>query len=61
MLTFSLQFGSNGNAIYVETNGVRPLFNAGISGAAAKRIQPEHGRRADAVGRVREQVRPDIG
>lgn len=32
MLTFSLQSGSNGNAIYVEAGDTRLLFDAGISG-----------------------------
>lgn len=35
MITFSLQSGSNGNAIYVEAAGVRLLFDAGISGRQA--------------------------
>lgn len=35
MITFSLQSGSSGNSIYVEANGVRLLFDAGISGQAA--------------------------
>lgn len=36
MLTFSLQSGSNGNAIYVEAGEVRLLFDAGISGKLAE-------------------------
>ena len=44
MLTFSLQSGSNGNAIYVEANGVRLLFDAGISGRSAERRMSVHGR-----------------
>lgn len=44
MITFSLQSGSNGNAIYVETEGVRLLFDAGISGVCAERRMAEHGR-----------------
>lgn len=44
MLTFSLQTGSNGNAIYVEADGVRLLFDAGISGRQAKLRMAEHGR-----------------
>lgn len=44
MLTFSLQSGSNGNAIYVEANGVRLLFDAGISGRSAERRMAVHGR-----------------
>lgn len=44
MVTFSLQSGSNGNAIYVEADGVRLLFDAGISGRQAQRRMAEHGR-----------------
>lgn len=44
MLTFSLQSGSNGNSIYVEANGARLLFDAGISGGLAQRRMVEHGR-----------------
>jgi phosphoribosyl 1,2-cyclic phosphodiesterase len=44
MLTFSLQSGSNGNAIHVEANGVRLLFDAGISGRLAERRMAVHGR-----------------
>ena len=44
MITFSLQSGSNGNAIYVEAAGVRLLFDAGISGKQARRRMAEHGR-----------------
>jgi phosphoribosyl 1,2-cyclic phosphodiesterase len=36
VITFSLQSGSNGNSIYVEADGVRLLFDAGISGRRAK-------------------------
>jgi len=44
MLTFSLQSGSNGNAIYVEADGVRLLFDAGISGKMAERRMAVHDR-----------------
>ncbi len=44
MLTCSLQSGSNGNAIYVEANGVRLLFDAGISGRQADQRLRTHGR-----------------
>ncbi len=44
MRTFSLQSGSNGNSIYVEANGVRLLFDAGISGSLAERRMAAHGR-----------------
>jgi phosphoribosyl 1,2-cyclic phosphodiesterase len=35
MISFSLQSGSNGNSIYVETSDARLLFDAGISGRQA--------------------------
>jgi len=44
MLTFSLQSGSNGNAIYVEAGDVRLLFDAGISGKTAESRLGIHGR-----------------
>lgn len=44
MLTFSLQSGSNGNAIYVEAGEVRLLFDAGISGRQAKTRMQAKGR-----------------
>ncbi|MCP4251246.1 MAG: MBL fold metallo-hydrolase [bacterium] len=44
MVTCSLQSGSNGNAIYVEANGVRLLFDAGISGKAAQERLARHDR-----------------
>lgn len=44
MFTFSLQSGSNGNAIYVEAGEVRLLFDAGISGKQAALRMAEHGR-----------------
>jgi len=44
MITFSLQSGSNGNAIYVEADGVRLLFDAGISGRQAALRMAAHGR-----------------
>lgn len=36
MKVIALHPGSNGNCIYVETKGVRPLFDAGISGKQAE-------------------------
>lgn len=36
MIAISLQSGSNGNCIYVEAEGVRLLFDAGISGIQAE-------------------------
>ena len=44
MHTFSLQSGSNGNAIYVEADGTRLLFDAGISGRQARLRMATHGR-----------------
>ena len=44
MRTFSLQSGSNGNCIYVESDGVALLFDAGISGLQAQRRLAAHGR-----------------
>ena len=44
MLTFSLQSGSNGNSIYVETSDVRLLFDAGISGRATEDRLAAYGR-----------------
>lgn len=52
MKTFSLQSGSNGNAIYVEAGGVRLLFDAGISGRLAQARMAQHGcdiREVDAL------------
>ncbi len=44
MQTFSLNSGSNGNAIYVEADGVRLLFDAGISGSLAQQRLSHYGR-----------------
>ena len=44
MITFSLQSGSNGNAIYFEAEGVRLLFDAGLSGRMAERRMAGFGR-----------------
>ncbi len=52
MIALSLQSGSNGNCIYVETCGVRLLFDAGISGIQAEKRLAAHGRdirQVDAV------------
>ncbi len=52
MLTFSLQSGSNGNAIYIEAHGVSLLFDAGISGRQAQQRLLAFGRdmgRVDAL------------
>jgi phosphoribosyl 1,2-cyclic phosphodiesterase len=44
MITISLQSGSSGNCIYVETCGVRLLFDAGITGVQAQDRLAMHGR-----------------
>jgi phosphoribosyl 1,2-cyclic phosphodiesterase len=52
MITFALQSGSNGNSIYVEADGVRLLFDAGISGRQAHQRMAAHGadiRRVNAL------------
>ena len=36
MKMVALQSGSNGNCIYVEADGVRRLFDAGVSGRKAE-------------------------
>lgn len=52
MLTFSLQSGSNGNCIYVEANGTRLLFDAGITGIQARTRMAQHGRDIRSVDAV---------
>lgn len=49
MKVISLQSGSNGNCIYVETNHVRLLFDAGISGRQGELRLAAHGRDISAV------------
>ena len=49
MHVITLQSGSNGNCFYVEASGVRLLFDAGISGRAARERLAEHGVDADAI------------
>jgi phosphoribosyl 1,2-cyclic phosphodiesterase len=44
MNLLSLQSGSNGNCIYVEANGIRLLFDAGISGKQAAECLARTGR-----------------
>ena len=36
MIAISLQSGSNGNCIFIEADGVKLLFDAGITGAQAE-------------------------
>ncbi|RJQ13295.1 MAG: MBL fold metallo-hydrolase [Nitrospiraceae bacterium] len=43
MLAISLQSGSNGNCMYVETKGVRLLFDAGITSVQAAGRLSAHG------------------
>ena len=52
MHVISLQSGSNGNSIYVETGGVKLLFDAGISGIQAKQRLAQHGRDIAGVDAV---------
>ena len=52
IIAISLQSGSNGNCIYVETGGVKLLFDAGITGVQAAERLVAHGRdirKVDAV------------
>jgi phosphoribosyl 1,2-cyclic phosphodiesterase len=52
MKVISLQSGSNGNCIYVEANGVKLLFDAGISGIQVQDRLAIHDRDAEAVDAV---------
>ena len=52
MKVISLQSGSNGNCIYVETGGVRLLFDAGIAASQVQERLAHHGRDANAVDAV---------
>lgn len=52
MRAISLQSGSNGNAIYVESGDVGLLFDAGISGKQAQLRLASHGRDIRAVAGV---------
>lgn len=49
MKVISLQSGSNGNCVYVEADGVRLLFDAGISGTQARERLGRHGRNVSDV------------
>ena len=44
MITYSLQSGSNGNAIYVETGDCRLLFDCGLTGKKTAERMEVHGR-----------------
>ncbi|HEX9019813.1 MAG TPA: MBL fold metallo-hydrolase [Nitrospirota bacterium] len=52
MIAISLQSGSSGNCIYVETCGVRLLFDAGITGVQAEERLAAHGRNIREVDAV---------
>jgi len=52
MIAISLQSGSSGNCIYVETCGVRLLFDAGITGTQAEERLAAHGRDIRSVDAV---------
>ncbi len=52
MIAISLQSGSNGNCIYVEADGVKLLFDAGISGIQAERRLAVRGREIRQVDAV---------
>src|SRR5512143_150996 len=52
MIAISLQSGSCGNCIYVETGGVRLLFDAGITGVQAEERLAAHGRDIRSVDAV---------
>ena len=52
MKVISLQSGSNGNCIYVEADGVKLLFDAGISASDVQERLAKHGRDATAVDAV---------
>lgn len=52
MIAFSLQSGSSGNCIYVETNGVRLLFDAGLTGVQTQERLAATGRDIRSVDAV---------
>jgi len=52
MKVISLQSGSNGNCIYVEADGVKLLFDAGISGIQVQDRLAIHGRDAEGIDGV---------
>ncbi|MGA2033185.1 MAG: MBL fold metallo-hydrolase [Thermoguttaceae bacterium] len=52
MRVISLQSGSNGNCIYVEADGVRLLFDAGIRGIQVKERLAVHGRDVKSIDAV---------
>ena len=52
MKVISLQSGSNGNCVYVEANGVKLLFDAGITGNLVQERLAVHGRAVEGVDAV---------
>ena len=52
MIAIALQSGSSGNCIYVETGGVKLIFDAGICGIAAQRRLAAYGRDIGEVNAV---------
>ncbi len=52
MIAISVQSGSNGNCLYVEADGVRLLFDAGISGIQAQKRLAALGRNIRDVDAV---------
>jgi len=52
MITFSLNSGSNGNAIYFEAGDVRLVFDGGISGKQAAGRMRVHGRDISEIDAV---------
>lgn len=52
MITFSLQSGSNGNAVYVEAGGAALLLDAGITGKQIRRRMGTYGRRMERLSAV---------
>ena len=52
MMAFSLQSGSSGNCIYVETGGLKLLFDAGINGIQAEKKLAAMGRNIRDVNAV---------
>jgi phosphoribosyl 1,2-cyclic phosphodiesterase len=52
MIAISLQSGSNGNCIFVEADGVKLLFDAGITGVQAEERLAAHGRNIREVDAV---------
>src|SRR5512140_938158 len=52
MIAISLQSGSSGNCIYVETPDTKLLFDAGITGVQAEERLALHGRDIRAIDAV---------